>query len=217
MRSDLHDLTGRRFGNYEVLRVGTLKNGHTHWVCRCSCGQERQVSRVGLMRGTSKSCGCLMKDVARNSIRDRMSRLCIPEPNSGCWLWIGALSGRDGYGQVSFESKMHKAHRLMYALEVGPIPERIEVCHRCDVPCCVNPDHLFLGTHLENMIDRDRKGRRKAPRGDENSNSKLTERDVRKIKGMIGSIPVKQIARQFGVDYSTIHLIKTGRNWSHVS
>ena len=76
----------------------------------------------------------------------------IPEPNSGCWLWIGADDGRNGYGRVN-PSKygQRQAHRVMYELDKGPIPEGLVIDHKCHTPCCVNPDHMEPVTQIENM------------------------------------------------------------------
>lgn len=83
---------------------------------------------------------------------------------SGCWLWLGSVNN-DGYGLIRIGSRrdgsrrLVKAHRLSYEVHVGPIPLGLEVLHRCDVPACVNPAHLFVGTHLDNVNDMLTKGR----------------------------------------------------------
>lgn len=117
-----------------------------------------------------------------------------PEPNSGCWLWVGPIKrGKDIRGIFCFDGDKKQAHRVSYELYKGIIPDALHVCHTCDVTTCVNPDHLFLGTHTENMQDSARKGRksRKIVKwGDQNPSSKLTEEQVAEIK-----------SRQFGPTY----------------
>lgn len=95
------------------------------------------------------------------TLTERLERHSIPEPNSGCWLWTGAYSD-GGYGLLDAKiagRRETRAHRVSYHAFVGPIPVGLFICHRCDVPCCVNPDHLFLGTPLDNTRDMIRKGR----------------------------------------------------------
>lgn len=82
----------------------------------------------------------------------------IPEPNSGCHFWLGA-SNKRRYGFMCFDGRSQKAHRIAWLLTRGPIPQGLRVLHRCDMPECVNPDHLFLGTQADNVADMESKGR----------------------------------------------------------
>ena len=82
----------------------------------------------------------------------------VPEPNSGCWLWLGSLNRPNGYGMFG-QYPRRGAHRVAFGLYKHPIPKGAHVLHRCDMPCCVNPDHLFLGSVLDNAADKIAKGR----------------------------------------------------------
>jgi hypothetical protein len=91
----------------------------------------------------------------------RFEEKYIPEPNSGCWIWTGWVN-RAGYGYININGRHERdteAHRAAWLLFRGPIPEGMYVCHKCDIPSCVNPDHLFLGTQTDNMRDASAKGR----------------------------------------------------------
>lgn len=94
----------------------------------------------------------------RGHVNDRFDASVTPEPNTGCWLWVGTI-GRNGYGRIRRDGVRLWAHRFSYERFKGPIPSGTEICHTCDTPLCVNPDHLFAGTHTENMRDSVRKGR----------------------------------------------------------
>ena len=100
----------------------------------------------------------------------------VPEPNSGCWLWE-LHHASNGYGQATIDGATIGAHRLSYVAFVGVIPDGMVVCHKCDVRCCVNPEHLFLGTHSDNIRDRDMKGRQ--ARGERHGSVTRPERIVR--------------------------------------
>lgn len=132
-----------------------------------------------------------------------------------CWLWRGAKCGH-GYGAIRAHRQRHnvQAHRVSYEMAHGPIPEGLHVLHRCDTPACVNPAHLFLGTHQQNMDDMAAKGRRGALRGEAQGNAKLTDELVRQIRAANGY--QDDIGLRFGVSQTTVWRIKRGHSWRHV-
>lgn len=147
------------------------------------------------------------------TLDDLLSR-CEPEPNTGCWLWMGAVAGGTGYGVTRRDGKPIGAHRLAFALANGEAPKGMDVCHRCDVRICLNPAHLFAGTRAENLADMRRKGRANDPKGVRHPKAKLTEEDVRAVRRALavgGSLT--DLGRQYGVAAQTISSIKSGRNW----
>lgn len=128
-----------------------------------------------------------------------------------CWLWTGCRT-RYNQGQIWLNGKMVTAYRVAWELQCGPIPPGLLVCHTCDNPLCVNPSHLFLGTHKDNQSDAARKGRK--VRGQRQPGSKLTESAVRSIRHSLGlGTPKALIAREFGVHPRTIAPIANGENW----
>jgi hypothetical protein len=148
-----------------------------------------------------------------STVMERMDFYTHPEPNSGCHLWIGAVKDT-GYGKLCFGGKTHSAPRLAWELTKGKIPKGLWVLHRCDTPACVNPDHLFLGTHVDNMEDMKIKGRQPKNRGMESSHPKLSNNQVLAIRKSIGS--QRTIAKQFNIHPTMVHLIKTGKRWGHL-
>lgn len=133
-----------------------------------------------------------------------------------CWLWTGSRH-RNGYGQISVGGdRQGLAHRAAWEHAYGDIPEGLSVCHHCDVRHCVNPAHLFLGTHTDNMHDASLKGR--TNQGSRQWMAKLSEGDVEAIRILL-SVGVTQrvIADDFGVSPSLISQIKSGAIWGHLS
>ena len=163
---------------------------------------------------------------APSTIQARLLALSIPVPEAGCWLWTGSLS-KSGYGHFTVAGRhTRRAHRVSYAAFKGEIPEGMLVCHRCDTPSCINPDHLFLGTPKENICDAARKGRLKPPpssgrlqpgRGNSPIANKLTPDDVRVIRALKGcGLTMTEIGRRFGVSRTAISSIWNGRCWGWV-
>lgn len=94
----------------------------------------------------------------KEKIKKILEEKSIPEPMSGCWLWLGSINN-GGYGSVYFNKKWARAHRVSFLVFKGKIPEKLLVCHHCDTRSCINPSHLFLGTHQDNSTDMVNKGR----------------------------------------------------------
>lgn len=133
-----------------------------------------------------------------------------------CWVWTKCTDG-DGYGQFQVLGE-NKAHRVAYKLFVGEIPQGLKVLHGCDNPSCVNPKHLFVGTHEDNMLDMTDKCR--AAKGEDNGNSKLTEGKVKEIRSRYKpKHPVDgraALAREFGVHDTAIYQVVFRKIWKHV-
>ena len=166
------------------------------------------------------------------------------EKTDGCWVWQGAGHSMK-YGYFGLDGRNRLAHRVAWELICGPIPDGLCVCHHCDTPKCVRPDHLFLGTHKQNSEDMVAKGRsasgdrssarlypeslrcgddhwshrmpERVRRGSRHNRAKLTESDIRRIRevGKQGQT-LAEIASKYGVHLSSIHLILAGKTWKHI-
>jgi hypothetical protein len=161
-RSDCIDLAGRRFGLWFVTGDAIRRFSNTHWKCRCDCGAERYINAARLRSGASTGCRACVRRVAWSGAKNnpaRFSDLLSPEPNTGCWLFTLAGGNQFGHGLISIDNEPRGAHRYAWEIANGAIPDGLEVLHRCDVPACCNPTHLFLGTQADNMRDASRKGR----------------------------------------------------------
>lgn len=180
----------------------------------------------------------------RPSLYERFDAAYLPEPMSGCWLWENKLDHK-GYGRFKINGKGDRAHRVSWILHRGDIPLGMFVLHKCDVPCCVNPDHLFLGNHIVNMADMVQKGRQargmrhgwsihpdrcprgqrhgsflhpeRVARGELNGGSKLTAAQVVGIKKSLAcGVSSAQLGRDFSVSREAIGYIKRGTAWRHI-
>ena len=151
------------------------------------------------------------------------------EKSDGCWNWTGGKC-KDGYGKINIGKLHRRSHRVSYELEHGPIRAGLFVCHKCDNPSCVRPDHLFLGTAKENAEDMARKGRKHegdkhwskiSPhlinRGTKCGSSKFNEQQVLEIRERLKNGESQNgLAREFGVGQSAIYSIAHKKTWKHL-
>ena len=141
---------------------GHNRRTNTRAICR-HCGASFLVKHTG---HDYKFCShaCYAESMSAVSLADRFWPKVDKSPESGCWHWTGAMNP-SGHGVLGRGGRNHGAHRVSWQLHHGDIPKEMHVCHHCDNPRCVNPDHLFLGTAADNVADMVRKGRQaKGPR-----------------------------------------------------
>lgn len=147
----------------------------------------------------------------------------VRQQDDGCWIWTAAIVKAVGYGRFGMPGNtVDYAHRAAWRLFRGEIPAGMYVCHRCDVRACVNPDHLFLGTHKDNMRDASDKGRVRIPRASYASDethqvAKLTNEQVRIIRSADRRRGVaSRLAREFGVSLSAVCYARAGHTFKDV-
>lgn len=138
-----------------------------------------------------------------------MEKVTISE--DGCWYWT-AFCMKNGYGLFRFPNGHKLAHRVAYSLFNGDLDPKLDVMHSCDNPNCVNPEHLSLGTRLENMADAKKKGR--MVKGEKHGRAKLNNEQALAIKNASGC--QKNIAKEFNISQTLVWEIKNGRKWAHL-
>jgi hypothetical protein len=189
------------------------------WACK-ECARKRQRAynrRPEVLTKRRSPHGYLgTREAILDYDRDRF--LSFVEKSDGCWLWRGPQT-HDGYGRFGSRllRKRIRAHIFSKFLETGEVPSLL-VCHQCDNPLCVNPAHLFIGTHLDNNSDCSRKGRArvetKIHRGEANGRSKLTEEEAKRLRDRArGGESPTALAVEFGVSATVVAHIRDGKLW----
>lgn len=152
------------------------------------------------------------------NLENRLWKYIDKKSFNECWNWVGKSKHPNGYGQISAGRKNRfKAHRVMWILINGDIPKGYYICHKCDNPSCCNPNHLFLGTPKDNMIDRDNKGRGIKPPnfyGSKHHNTKFNESDA--IKILNDNRKYSEIAKDYNVCEMTIRRLKNRISWKNL-
>ena len=225
MGKPVRNLTGQKFGRWTAVERVEKPHGVTdtgaYWLFKCECGTER-VKRGAGVANKGGSCGCLKSEINSNqmakmqlgkhgTIKDRFfSR--FKKSDNGCWLWT-AHADKDGYGILPATGNAVRAHRFSFEHHIEPIRKGNVICHTCDTPSCVNPDHLFMGTVKDNCADMINKNRDKMI-GSRNNKAKLTEKDIPLIRE--SKYHKSVLAIRFEVSESTIKRIKARTLWRHV-
>lgn len=183
---------------------------------RCGVTVQRQVGDEGRARFCSIRCGRLAQQMATREERFWAK----VRKTDDCWEWTGTCAPF-GYGVLYSgpRGQVHSevAHRVSWELHFGPIPAGLNVCHHCDNPPCVRPDHLFVGTQADNVRDRDAKGRHWTHRGMLVGTAKLTDAQVRdmRVRRSEGAL-LREIAVEFGTSVGNVQTIVTRHSWRHV-
>ena len=172
---------------------------------------------MGIPMNLKKLSGCKPKSAIY-----RFNASYRKDESTGCWNWLG--KSRSGacrlYGRISVDGKYVAAHRYSWELHNNEsIPDGMIVMHKCDNPSCVNPDHLALGTHQDNMDDMVAKGRQsksthQRAKGEENGNSKITEKEAKEI--FADDRSQRAIAKDYGITQAAVSLIKQKRTWRSI-
>lgn len=210
---------GAQIVRWTIIADAGRRNTHQYWRCRCICGVERDVRESALKSGKSRSCGCVPKKYAPT--REDYARFWKQVDRSGgpdaCWEWTG-LRGTGGYGKISWMGKDEIATRVVWRF-FHPNEEPVVICHHCDNRGCVNPRHLFNGTHADNLRDMVEKDR--SAYGERHPRAKLTDDAVRDIceNYVRGSSDrgLKHFAEKYGVTFGTVGHVLQGRIWTRVT
>lgn len=189
-------------------------------VCReAGCGKPKKargLCNMHYLRAWKLGGTSALPEMDRPSISERF--WAKVDKSDECWVWTAAESGHDGYGGFDVNGRWVRASRVSWELAHGPIQTGLHVLHKCDNPPCVRPDHLFLGTQLDNIRDRDQKGRQVAPRGERNGWHKLTADSVREIRRLCATgLRRRDVANSFNVTKSTVGRIVQRKAWAHIS
>lgn len=199
--------------NWEMSDTKEIPYGY----CHCGCGR-----KTSLAKQSSARDGHVKGEPVRFCSGHNGQKITIPEMSfwakvqktDECWLWMG---GKDswGYGALKVGGVQVKASRYSYELHNGPIPAGLCVLHKCDVPACVNPVHLFLGTDKDNAVDRENKGRGGDHSKEKNGMAKLAESSIRGIfKDSKRGLTQREIADKHGISQGQVSRILNGKRWS---
>lgn len=222
------------------VRAYRIQQGRGRY-CSIPCRTAAQVTRVQrqceicttpfethpskIAKGHGRYCSPKCMGAAMRTTSEAFWRRVVRGKPSACWPWLGA-TGKAGHGRTLWQDRHHSAHRVAYELTYGPVPDGLQVCHRCDnAPCC-NPQHLYLDTPAGNNADMWARGRGRSgpqidpsclPRGERHPNAKLTTAAVLRIRVQAAAgVRHRDLADTYGVSNGAIGAVVSRRLWRHV-
>jgi len=187
--------------------------------CQCCCGEKTKIARwtkssKGIVKGKPYRYINGHGKIVPNA--KRFWKYVTSGPFDECWIWQGGVN-TSGYGIMRAGGRSEGAHRVSWEIHFGPIPDGLQCLHRCDVRNCVNPYHLFLGTHQDNMDDMVSKGRDRQLIGESHHSAKLTASQVIEIRALAAQgAPQPEIAKRFGITQSNVSQIVLYKSWKHI-
>lgn len=230
----MEDLTGQTFERLTVLGFDYKNNSNKiYWKCQCSCGNIKSYRSDLLKCGRRKSCGCIHSPKSEEYLKKVEKRLLNQSKRVGeCLEWTGRLNPM-GYGIFKLRSSETKGltyvtpkrsnislstHRVAYKIWVGDIPKGLYVLHRCDNRLCIEPSHMYLGTHQDNMNDMMKKNRQNKRPGALHHMTNFTEKEIIEIRRLWkeGLETQTGLSRKYKVGLSTIHNIVRRKTWAHI-
>lgn len=201
-KKEYENVIGKIYGKLKIInRMGLDKRKkHSIYLCKCDCGNEKIIGFDSLNRGRSTSCGCLRKPTLEYRLKND-----VYIDQNGCWNWKGSISNT-GYALI--QNKI--IHREAYKLLKGNIPKGMKVCHSCDNRKCVNPDHLFIGTQKDNIMDMMKKNR--------GGIRKTTTDKVLEIrKDFSKGLSINELCEKFKMNYARIYRIVNRLTWKFLN
>jgi hypothetical protein len=224
----MEDFIGKKFNRLTVLEFIPLKerkNPRCAYKCQCDCGKIIYYRSDVIKSGRRKSCGCITSPSEKEYVNRLKERLMKNHKKDGdCWIWTGRIHA-GGYGFLSYRSKENKskktasnAHRVAYKVWKGDVPKELYVLHKCDNRKCINPDHLWLGTHIDNMKDMISKNRQDKRPGEKHHVSIFLNENIYEIRRLWdeGLETQAGLARKYGASLTCIHNIVRRKTWKHL-
>lgn len=230
----MEDLSGKKFNKLTVIKFDRKnQSGKLYWKCKCDCGNIISQRPDSLKSGRKKSCGCITSPSSDEYLKRVEQRLIAQSKRNGeCLEWTGRFNPF-GYGIFKIRSSETQwltyitpkkssisisTHRVAYKIWKGDIPEGIYVLHKCDNRACIEPSHLYLGTHKDNMDDMKNKKRQDMRPGELHHLNKMTNKDVIEIRKLWDSGKETQagLSRKYNVSTACIHSIAKRKSWKHI-